>query len=203
VPLRSVAVPARFVLRVHGSRFIACAFPIKDEPQARLLRDELRREFRDATHHVWALRLHDPGGERERHDDAGEPAGTAGLPILQALRRAGVSQAMVVVVRYFGGTKLGKGGLARAYRDAARGSLEAAGTAEVVAMARLRLVGPLARDGEARRLVARVQGRVLQASYGEDDREILLVEIPESARDDLLARLADLGRGAFRAVDGH
>ena len=203
MPLRSVAAPARFLSRVHGSRFIACAFPIADERQARALREDLRSEFPDATHHVWAFRLHDPGGERERHDDAGEPAGTAGLPILQALRRAGVSQAMVVVVRYFGGTKLGKGGLARAYRDAARGSLEAAGTAEIVAMARLSLVGPLARDGEARRLVARFQGRILQESYGEDDQEILLVEIPESARGDLLSRLADLGRGGFRAVVGH
>jgi len=201
VPLQSVSAPARRQLRVLGSRFIACAAPANSESQARNLRDALRSEFPDATHHCWALRLRTPRGERELHDDAGEPAGTAGLPILQALRRTGVINALVVVVRYFGGTRLGKGGLARAYREAALAALEAAGVVEIVVMSRLRLSGPVVRDGEVRRLVARLAGRVVRASYGEDSDAAFVVEIPEGAAARLRSDLARVSRGSWEATD--
>jgi len=201
VPLQSVAAPSRRELRVLGSRFIACAAPANSEAEARDLRDALHREFSDATHHCWAVRLHTPRGDRELHDDAGEPSGTAGLPILQAMRRAGVINGLVVVVRYFGGTKLGKGGLARAYREAAGAALDAAGVAEIVIMSRLRLSGPLTRDGEVRRLVARLAGRVVQSSYGEDSDAAFVVEIPEGAAARLHADLARVSRGSWKATD--
>lgn len=199
--LQSVSGPARRQLRVLGSRFMACAAPTANETQARELREALRREFPDATHHCWAVRLHTRQGERELHDDSGEPAGTAGLPILQALRRAGVTNTLVVVVRYFGGTKLGKGGLARAYREAARSALEAAGVAEIVVMSRLRLSGPLLSDGEVRRLVARHGGRVVQASYGEEADASFVVEVPEGAAARLCSQLARVSRGSWKATD--
>jgi uncharacterized YigZ family protein len=202
VPLHSLAAPARRQVSILGSRFIGCALPIAGESQARDLRETLRREFPDATHHCWALRCRARDGERELQDDAGEPAGTAGLPILQALRRAGVTNAQVVVVRYFGGQKLGKGGLARAYRETARQALAAAGRTEIVVMARLRLSGPLVRDGEVRRLVARHQGRVVDASYGEGEEAIFIIEVPEAATDRLRAQLGVVCRGSWKVADG-
>jgi uncharacterized YigZ family protein len=202
VPLRSVAAPARRQVSVLGSRFIGCALPIAGESQARDLCRVLRREFPDATHQCWALRVRTREGERELHDDAGEPAGTAGLPILQALRRAGVTNALVVVVRYFGGQKLGKGGLARAYRETARQAIAAAGLLEIVVMARLRLSGPLVRDGEVRRLVARHEGRVVDATYGEAEEATFIVEVPEGAADLLRAQLGVVCRGSWKAADG-
>jgi putative IMPACT (imprinted ancient) family translation regulator len=108
-------------VRDRGSRFLARAGPASDEADARSFRDRQRTEFHGATHHVWAFR--DSDG-RERWDDDGEPAGTGGRPILAAIRSAGLSNTVVVVTRWFGGTKLGTGGLARAYGAAAGAALD-------------------------------------------------------------------------------
>lgn len=103
-------------LRDRGSRFLAVVRPAADSRQATAVIAELRATYREATHHCWAWRLGDPA--RERASDDGEPTGTAGRPILIALED--LSDVVAVVVRWFGGTKLGKGGLARAYGSAAR-----------------------------------------------------------------------------------
>lgn len=109
---------------VKGSRFIATVAPVPDEASARALVRELERELPDATHHCWALRLCKPA--LERAVDAGEPGGSAGRPILAALAGRDVVDACVVVTRYFGGTKLGVGGLVRAYGGAAAAALDRA-----------------------------------------------------------------------------
>ncbi len=99
-----LAAPRRAETRVMASRFIATACPAVDESSARAVVASVQAEFPDATHHCWAWRVVDDGDERAH--DAGEPAGTAGPPILQAIRSAGLSGLVVVVSRYFGGTKL-------------------------------------------------------------------------------------------------
>src|SRR6185436_14281682 len=124
--MASYAAPAgesRAEIRDKGSRFLAVIGPAADEAAAKAVLAALQREFADATHHCWAWRLGSP--PRDRSSDAGEPAGTAGVPILKVLRGAGLSDALAVVVRWFGGVKLGKGGLARAYAAAAREALKA------------------------------------------------------------------------------
>jgi putative IMPACT (imprinted ancient) family translation regulator len=199
--LRVPARPSRTTLVVLGSRFVAQATPVQDEVAARAARDTLRGEFPDATHHCWAMSLWTPAGGRALSDDAGEPAGTAGAPILQAIRRAGVTNVVVIVARWFGGTKLGKGGLARAYRDASRAALETAGVVEVMPMVRLRLAGPTEADGAVRHLLARRSGRLLSASYDEAGGATLLVEAPEAERAALQDDLARLTRGAWRTAD--
>ena len=202
MPLLTLRTPSRRETRVLGSRFIACAFPVTGEDAARARRVALREEFPDATHHCWALRLRMAQGEGEIHENAGEPAGTAGPPLLQALRRAGVTNSLVVVVRYFGGTKLGKGGLARAYREAARAALEAAGVLETPVALRIRLQGPLSADGEVRHLVARHGGRLLEASYGDGDAATLTIEVPEGSVARLRSDLARLTRGSWTGTGG-
>ena len=99
-------------LREKGSRFLAVVSPVESESDAREELRQLERRYPDATHHCWAWRLGWPS--RERSSDAGEPHGTAGEPILRVLRGAGLSNTLAVVVRWFGGVKLGKGGLVRA-----------------------------------------------------------------------------------------
>jgi putative IMPACT (imprinted ancient) family translation regulator len=192
-------VAARAETRVLGSRFLAEAAPIRDEAEARARREALQAECGDATHHCWALRLSVGGEERALSDDAGEPAGTAGAPILQGLRSAGVSQAQVVVARWFGGTKLGRGGLRRAYRDAARAALGAAGVERVETRAALRLSGPVAGDGEVRHLLARHGGAVRGAGYDAEGEAFLDVDLPEAAAAAFTGALAGLTRGAWRA----
>ena len=106
-----------------GSKFMALAAPAETVAQAEEILDGERRHYHDATHHCFAW--HIAGGHRQSDD--GEPSGTAGGPIARALGAAGLEEAIVVVTRYFGGTKLGTGGLIKAYGEAAQAALIAAG----------------------------------------------------------------------------
>ena len=180
---------ARAEVREKGSRFLAVAGPAADEAAARELLAGLEREFPDATHHCWAGRLGAP--PRERSSDAGEPAGTAGMPILQVLRGAGLSDVMAVVVRWFGGTKLGKGGLARAYAGAAREALQALPVVHRVPTVRLTLEIPYEKVGAVKRLIRPPEVELAAEEYGAAARLVLIVQ--EERREALLAALADLG----------
>lgn len=108
---------------VKGSRFIATAAPVSSEASARTLLDELRAQTPDATHHCSAWRIARPAIERANDD--GEPSGSAGRPILSQLVGRDVLDACIIVTRHFGGTKLGVGGLVRAYAAAAAAALDA------------------------------------------------------------------------------
>jgi uncharacterized YigZ family protein len=103
-------------LKIKRSRFIARSFPVADEDSVKTCLKELTRQEYKANHHCWAARF--VNGE-ERFNDDGEPGGTAGQPILQQLQGMSLLDSLIVVTRYFGGIKLGTGGLARAYSDAA------------------------------------------------------------------------------------
>lgn len=105
-------------LKVKASQFIAKAIPITTKEHAFEELDRIRAAYYDANHHCFAYRLGAQGLEFRTADD-GEPNGTAGKPILFALQKYGVSDTLLIVTRYFGGTKLGTGGLARAYNDSA------------------------------------------------------------------------------------
>lgn len=113
--------------RIKGSRFLAQTLAAPDPQTAATKLDAIRKRAHDATHHCWAHRWGPPGAVQERAEDDGEPTRTAGEPILRAIRHDGRHDALVVVTRWFGGTKLGTGGLARAYGGAAAGALAAAG----------------------------------------------------------------------------
>jgi uncharacterized YigZ family protein len=112
--------------KVKGSRFLAQALRADDEDRAREQLALARKRTHDATHHCSAWRIGPPGECVERSDDDGEPSGTAGRPILAALQREKLFDTFIVVTRYFGGTKLGSGGLLRAYAKAAAQCLRVA-----------------------------------------------------------------------------
>lgn len=116
-------------LRERSSKFLSYAFPVDSEEQIKEHLDSLRKEFYDATHHCYAWRL-GCRGERSRANDDGEPSSTAGKPILGQLLSNEVTNCLIVVVRYFGGTKLGAAGLIETYRAAAAQVLEAANIEE-------------------------------------------------------------------------
>ena len=102
--------------KIKGSRFIVTVSPISTEDQFKDILSQLQKAHPNANHHCWAWRL---SANRERSSDDGEPSGSAGEPILQRMKRAGLMDSMIVVTRYFGGTKLGVGGLIRAYGGSA------------------------------------------------------------------------------------
>ncbi len=116
---------ATAALRERSSKFLSFAWPVHDEEQIREHLEALRKEYYDATHHCYAWRL-GPQGERFRANDDGEPSGTAGRPILGQMLSREVTDCLVVVVRYFGGTKLGVPGLIAAYKESAAAVLDAA-----------------------------------------------------------------------------
>ena len=184
------------VLKVRDSRFIGCAMPADTEEEARAAIGAVDSEYPDATHCCYAYRLGAGDAAVERSSDAGEPAGTAGAPILSAIRGRKLTNVAVAVVRYFGGTKLGVGGLSRAYRAAARAALEAGTVRETEIRRRLGVILPLPLVGEARSLLSRLGGEVISERYTESAE--LLLSISESLEADFRRRLDDLSRGTAR-----
>lgn len=126
---KTIAGSARFELEEKKSRFIGHAAFADSEEKALAFLEEVRARHRTANHNVYAYVLRD--GLRMRYSDDGEPAKTSGLPTLEAIRHAGLTDCVVVTTRYFGGTLLGTGGLVRAYTQAAAGALAAAKVVEV------------------------------------------------------------------------
>lgn len=195
LPEGSYKVPSgsgRGELREKGSRFLGLVMPARTEEEARRRLAGVQERFPDATHHCWAWRL-GPRGE-ERASDDGEPSGTAGVPILQVLRGAELTDVAAVVVRWYGGTKLGKGGLARAYAGAAREALAELPVAYRVPSVRLSVALPYAQHGAVMRLVHPPDVVLLDESYGSE--VVLKLKVWASRRASVEAALADLGLAA-------
>ena len=135
---KSIAGPSEGLFKDNGSRFIALAYPVETEEEVREIVSGLRKEYHDARHHCYAYRL---GYKRDvfRASDDGEPSGSAGRPILGQIDTLGLSDVLVVVVRYFGGIKLGIPGLIRAYKSSSADALSQAAIVEKIAARRFRL----------------------------------------------------------------
>lgn len=138
---RTVKQPGEAELVIKRSRFIGRCFPVADEQEALRLLEQVRRQHWDATHNCYAYSV-GVSGACARYSDDGEPSGTAGLPMMEALRRSGVTDALVIVTRYFGGILLGAGGLVRAYSAAAAAAVRSAGEVEMRECVRLSLETP-------------------------------------------------------------
>lgn len=193
---------ARAELRDRGSRFLAIVRPAASEEEARAALAQIEAELPDATHHCWAFRVGAPARPDrliERGSDAGEPSGTAGVPILQVLRGAELSDVVAVVVRWYGGTKLGKGGLARAYAGATREAVAELPVARRVPAVTLAIELPYERLGAVKRLIQPPRVELRDEAYGAHVR--LVLEVHESERAALEAALADLGLEAVEDED--
>lgn len=184
------------------SRFLAFAYPISTEDEARDIVASIRKEYYDARHVCYAYVLghdvwtedYDPvarGTAVVRANDDGEPGGSAGKPILGQLRARGVTNALVAVVRYFGGVKLGTGGLAVAYKTAASEALEAATVEERLIMSVLKVEVPYTEADAAMRFV-RDGGAEITARDYTDTSTILTVEMRQSLEKSVRERLAKI-----------
>ena len=158
-------------LKFERSEFLAVGFPIRSEEAFFRELESLQKMYFDATHHCWGFRLFET--ERARSSDAGEPSGTAGKPILAAIESAGLFDLGVVVVRWYGGVKLGTGGLARAYRETAKTALAAAVTGVRYRYECFRIVVPYDAISRIYRLIA-PPGVVLAATSFGDESSFLL-----------------------------
>lgn len=177
---------------IKGSRFIAKASRVASREEFKtLLEGEIAR-FPDATHHCWAFRI---GIDRieELSGDDGEPSGSAGLPIQRVLAGAGLSNAGCIVTRYFGGTKLGVGGLMRAYSQTASEAVRDAGIEEMIITERFALRLPYEAFGEFSSNIEKLGGELIHAEFGVDVD--LKFEIPRAALNKIADIAANLTHG--------
>jgi uncharacterized YigZ family protein len=182
--------PSHAEIKEQGSRFVAHLVHAGTEDQAMTFLDGLRRRYHDATHHCWAYRLGWADGLRFRFSDDGEPSHTAGTPILGTLEERGVSDVCLVVVRYFGGVKLGTGGLARAYRAAARAVLDEADLELEILCEEMEVVLPYGAQGSLRHACAKMGVELNEEDYG--DKLTLSARVPRAVREPFLSSLVKL-----------
>lgn len=170
------------------SRFIARVFPIKTEEEAAELLEKIKKQYWDARHHCWAYII----GEsqiQERFSDDGEPTGTAGKPILEVIRGQKLRNVMIIVIRYFGGTLLGTGGLVRAYTQAAQEGLLKSNVILKVKGYRLKIRTDYTGLGKIQYLLAQSGIPVVDSQY--DEKVELYVLVSEEEEKRLVAELTE------------
>ncbi len=187
--METLVASAQADLTVKKSRFLACVEPCPDRPAALVRVAVLRQQHPQAAHVCWALLA---GGHSAAHDD-GEPGGTAGRPMLEVLRHQQLDAVLATVVRYFGGVKLGAGGLVRAYGDAVAQALKAAVRMPLVALVPMRGTVPLALEGLLRRELAAAGVAVDGAEHGAMAQ--LSWQIAADQAEPLRSRLTNLTSG--------
>ncbi len=165
---RTLGDTATAEIKIQRSRFIAVAAPATDERAARLVIDAQAKLYHDSRHVCYGWRLGNGAHTTEKRNDDGEPAGTAGEPILSEIRKLELTQVVVLVVRYFGGIKLGTGGLARAYGEAASMALAAAPVREVLQGQDFAMTFPYPLQKTLGYLLTQHDGRVTGEQYGAD-----------------------------------
>jgi uncharacterized YigZ family protein len=186
----TLEAPAETSCRERSSKFLAYAYPVEDEERIRTILDELRKRYYDATHHCYAWRL-GPRGEQFRANDDGEPSGTAGKPILGQLLSHELTDTLIVVVRYFGGTKLGVPGLIAAYREAAAEAIAAARIVERTVDRTIRIDFPYAAMNDIMRVVKEERPRIVEQRF--DNLCTMRLAIRESCAERLAERLKKAG----------
>lgn len=193
----TLAQPVRAETEVKRSRFVCHLEPVPNEAAARAVIDRVRAASREARHHCTAFVL-GPDRVLQRSNDDGEPSGTAGLPMLEALRGAGVTDVVAVVTRWFGGVLLGTGGLIRAYGDAVQAAL---GTATFARYELSVILAVTASHADAPRIEHALRAhsglRVRDVEYGAEGVR-LRAAVPPSGVAAADAALAELTAGAVR-----
>ncbi|WP_199097915.1 YigZ family protein [Dyella sp. ASV21] len=190
--LYSLATACQHGEDIKKSRFLAQAAPVQTPEQALAF----VRQVSDlaATHNCWAYRI----GQDYRFNDDGEPGGTAGRPILQAIEGQGIDRAVVVVTRWYGGIKLGAGGLVRAYGGTAAECLRRAERLPIVPMARLALHIDFAELALLKARLRELDAECVREEFGADG-VMLEIELPTTRVTEAQARVTDISRGRHRA----
>ncbi|KAA0180500.1 YigZ family protein [Cupriavidus gilardii] len=197
MPTYTLSAAVHAELDIRKSRFLAVAMPVADRDEAMRVVQSLRAEHPTATHVCWALLA---GGQSGMSDD-GEPSGTAGRPILEVLRHHELDGVLAAVVRYYGGIKLGAGGLVRAYTDAIAAALKTAERIERIAYANVAVEVDYADEARVRRWLEQTGHTLADSVYGSTVK--LIVRLPASEVDTARAALRDVthGRAQFPRVD--
>lgn len=184
-------------IREKGSRFIAFLYPVKGDLQASQIRGNLRKKYHDSTHICWSYRLFDAVAERFRYGDDGEPSGTAGMPIYYEIKGRDYFNVLLVVIRYFGGVKLGTGGLAKAYARAAREVLDVSQPMVQYVRQQVSVLFPFGFTGEIRQLIQQFSLEIVEQEYTSDGIRMLL-GIPLIRLEEVESELIERSRGLVK-----
>jgi len=185
-------------LEVKHSRFIGGIYPVDSVHQAEEKIQSVRRVHSGADHHCWAYRLQTDSGISSRSSDEGEPSGTAGRPILESLEEKDIVDAILLVSRFFGGIKLGMGGLSRAYRACARQVIAGCALKEKLELKQISLTFNYASESGMRRLLATMNGVLIQTDY--TDKVLWRISLPSEAIDQFLAKSIDICSGEIKYI---
>lgn len=184
-------------IEIKKSRFIGLAKPIHDRAQGMQWLDEIKATYPDARHHCWAYVLGNPScATNAGMGDDGEPSGTAGKPILNVLQHKGVGDIMLIVVRYFGGIKLGAGGLTRAYGQAAQAVMSVLPIQTFIPMQSVSITCDYGHEQHIRHWVDKLQGSVFRVEYL--DPLTMEVNIPEAEINSFIQHLKTLHHIIFQ-----
>ena len=186
---QTLAAPVHSEIIIKKSRFIGCVQPMPDRASAQAHVDALWKQHPGAAHICWALLA---GGQSAAVDD-GEPGGTAGRPMLDVLRHQDLEGVLATVVRYFGGVKLGAGGLVRAYTDCVAQALLHAPKVQLQRMATLQCLVPYALEGLLRREIEAAGAELLGVQHGS--LVTLQLRLPQAQASAFVQRVNDLGQG--------
>jgi len=189
----SIAQPARHEFKIKGSRFIGRTVLVDDVETAESELAAVRKTEHAATHNCYAYRVGHDFEPEFKYSDDGEPSGTAGRPIYDAICGRELTNTLVVVTRYFGGTKLGTGGLVRAYGEAAIEALSRSGRQEHFLVDQIRVTAEFAIFDLLERLIRRLGAKQVEADFS--DRVRLLVEIRQSMNDFIVDEIVQLSSG--------
>ena len=185
--------PVTARLEIKKSEFIAYAYPVNSREQAMFHVEQLREKYPDARHWCWAYIIGDPDNTTSAgFDDDGEPSGTAGRPILGVLQHKSIGNIIIIVVRYFGGIKLGAGGLTRAYASSAQAAVDQMILQPYVPMTQVQILADFATEAQCRYVVESLEGTIEDVAYSK--QVTLTVTIAEVDIETLKTELAMAGR---------
>lgn len=180
-------------IKIKGSRFIGTAKPVHSVEQAEQFIGHINKEYYDATHNCYAFSILNVNQHINKYNDAGEPAGTAGPPILTVIEGRELTNLAVIVTRYFGGTKLGKGGLIRAYSECTKAVLDEATVIKKIRYSQLSLIFPYDYTGTIMHLLSQMNGKTVSSDY--DDRAKLTIKLPKSNVDSFKKKAIEITSG--------
>ncbi|AWT48102.1 YigZ family protein [Psychrobacter sp. YP14] len=190
---QTLAAPVSARLEIKKSDFITYAYPVHSREKAMFHVEQLRAKYPDARHHCWAYIIGDPNNTTSAgFDDDGEPNGTAGRPILNVLQHKSIGNVIVIVVRYFGGIKLGAGGLTRAYAGSAQAVVDEMTLTTYVPMTQVEIEADFANESQVRYVVEDMGGEIGDVSYSKC--VTLTASLPEADVEALKERLSIYGR---------
>ena len=183
----TIKEPSQGIYKEKGSKFLSFAFPVSSLERVNEILGKLRKEHYAAKHHCYAYNIIGTESDHVRTNDDGEPPSTAGKPILGQITSFGLINVMVVVVRYFGGTLLGKGGLIRAYKNAAADALSHASIIQVIPKDVYQLTSDYKNINEIMKIIGDGESEIISSDYG--DYAVIKIKTPGSRGDKMIGKI--------------